>query len=245
MGHAQRGVILMVIFAGLALLLWGEAHSGSSDSAFSGAEKKKEATVAAFERFKEVHGAKWELKFDKKTGLPKTLSGSEYEVLPGGPEEVARGFLERHGELFLLKGGLSDLRAEKTLKGAGTYHVKLQQYFKGLKVFMSGVDVSMKEDGKVHFVKSTYKPLEDMDARPAVGLEKALAAAMKEIGVEGELRGEAQGELVIYPTDEQYILSWKLLIPVAKPLGTWLVMVDAKNGEVLFKEDVLRHSGAR
>lgn len=245
MGHAQRAVILMVLLAALALVVWGEARSAASDSTVSGADEKKEAAVAAFEQFKEAHGAKWELKFDKKTGLPKTLSGAEYEALPGGPEEVARGFLERQGAMFLLKSGLSDLRTEKVLKGSGTYHVKLQQYYKGLKVFMSGVDVSMKEGGKVDFVKSNYRPLEDIDARPAVGFEEALASAMKEIGVEGDLRGEAQGELVIYPTDDQYILSWKLLIPAAKPLGTWLVMVDAKNGEVLFKKDVLRHSGAR
>jgi len=199
------------------------------------------ASEKVFKKFKEAHGSKWELKLDKKTGLPRALYGSEYRKLPGNPEEAAESFLEKNKELLLQKKDISDLRAEKVKKGFKTSHVRFQQYYKGVKVFLSGVDVHMRKGGKINYVTSSYKPLGEIDIRPSVSLEKALAKAMENIGVAGELRGDAQAELVIYPTGDRNALSWKLIIPANEPFGTWLVMVDARSGEVLFKQDMLRH----
>jgi hypothetical protein len=68
-----------------------------------------------------------------------------------------------------------------------------------------------------------------------------MKTAMEAIGANAALRGDTQSEIIIYPANGGNHLAWQLLIPTSEPLGTWLVIVDARQGQVLFKKDILRH----
>lgn len=71
--------------------------------------------MSAFNNFNQENDFNWEVKWNNKTGTPKTfykyrssqLTGNEPK---GNPEDIAKGYLSKYNNLFLMNKDLADLR---------------------------------------------------------------------------------------------------------------------------------------
>src|SRR5262249_32580208 len=62
------------------------------------------------------------------------------------------------------------------------------------------------------------------------------------LGGDVKLRGTKPDPVKMYlPTDAGLKLSYKVLIPTQEPMHDWQIFVDANSGEILSKEDIIKH----
>ncbi len=80
----------------------------------------------------------------------------------------------------------------------------------------------------------------DVDAPPDASVTRAAAIKRARTATSvRELRGDIEAEQAILPDGSGGRLVWRVLVPSAKPLGSFEVLVDARSGEVIRKRDLL------
>lgn len=80
----------------------------------------------------------------------------------------------------------------------------------------------------------------DVDAPPDASVTRAAAIERARTATSlRELRGDIQAEQAILPEDSGGRLVWRVLVPAAKPLGDFEVLVDARSGETVRQRDLL------
>jgi hypothetical protein len=88
-------------------------------------------------------------------------------------------------------------------------------------------------------VADTTRPGIDAPGSASVGRERAIALARSSVRARG-LRAPVGATLAIKPGDGG-LLVWRVLVPSARPLGDFEVLVDAANGEVVARNDLMRN----
>ena len=166
---------------------------------------------------------------------------------PDDPVAIARQHLRQNAQRFGLRPELDDLRLVQVKKSLGASHVRFQQTFGGVPVFAAFTTVNISDaDSRVSLVLNRH----NADLRPAVTQalvtrEQAIALAEEAVGLQGEPRGLVSAEQVYFPVEKTYFLAWQVQVPAREPLGDWLVLVRADDGEVLLKQDVARTDSGR
>lgn len=233
--------ILLILFILTSSIQFASAGNIGDDQ-----DKKnivKEKIASAYEEFQKEHGTQWNIDWNDKTGTPKTIfryTNPPKGQLSGNSIDIARNFLGRYSGMFLMRSNLSDLVVTKVDEGLASYHVRLLQTYKGLKVYNAETSVHMNKDGQVEAIYNDYKPGINIDITSTISEANATDVARNHINPVGGLRGDINTELLIYPKDDGNYLAYKVLIQAYNPLGDWLVFVDAKNGNILGKENLIR-----
>ncbi|MBI1987520.1 MAG: choice-of-anchor D domain-containing protein [Nitrospinae bacterium] len=193
-----------------------------------------------------IPGESLKIEGDPRRGLLKKV----YGVLSGpskeGPERIARQFLQKNADLFLLKKGhLSDLEAYWQRESPGGVHLRFKQLHRGLTVHGASLSVHLDRKGRVRQVSNRYLPeipdLGELSPQgPTLTREEALSLARRHLRIQGGLRGKPWAGLLLYPQEAKAHLAWQVALPARRPLGDWLVTLDAGTGEVLEVKDLLR-----
>lgn len=160
-------------------------------------------------------------------------------------DPVARAravLLEKRGELGL-RADLSDLQPVEVSHGLAGDYVRFQQTIGHVPVHGADVVVGLSEDGDRTAVRSDYRP--DAASRrttaPHLPEHAAVAAAFNALGAgEEALRAPLDAQQVYVPLDGHTELLWHVTLPLAQPLGTWLVAVDSA-GDIVYVQDMLRY----
>lgn len=190
---------------------------------------------AIWQQFKNQNGSQWQVRWNKRTGLPASIfSGLTEKTYPGNAEQAARGFLADHGTLFGFQN-LSRLQHVKTQTHRGIRHVTFNQTVKDVPVYEAEYKVHLRSDGRVDMANGRYYPDIDISTSPSVSKTSAVDAARSELELPTGTVLQSSAELVIYPTDEQFRLAWELVLFSEEPLTDWFFMVDANSGEILEK----------
>lgn len=141
----------------------------------------------------------------------------------------------------------------------GYKSVKLQQYYKGVKVEFATFNARSK-NGELTSTSGEYINLYDMDVHPKLSEQNALQFALKKIGAkeyfwenqenEQALKDEKsdenatyypKGELVIFDLDPNSpSLTYKFKIDALYPYSSDIVYVNGNTGKVEFKNSLLR-----
>lgn len=154
------------------------------------------------------------------------------------PDLVASDFLGRYAGVLGIRDDGSDLELISPVRSLSGYHYRYQQVYQNIPVFASEVLVNITFDGAVSSVISDYRHFESAASSPALSETSAIDISIDDIDAVS-LRGEPDIELVLYGKEDDVRLCWKVLVPASEPLGDWQVFVDATNGEIAGKSNVM------
>ena len=178
-------------------------------------------------------------------------------------DNIARGFLRRHSDLFVLSA--TDVNNLILTNEDNDGPVNFLEYFQtigGLKVFEGAVQVAINKNGEVLSVREGFlAAVHKMNLRPTLseeqGLNRAFAYAGRKLDssfVELRTRGDAGGssafanplgpdfedvtsELNVVRVGDKTRLAWHIFAEVG-PEEWYELLVDAHNGELLLRHNL-------
>jgi Zn-dependent metalloprotease len=175
---------------------------------------------------------------DKK-GNVRAMWNVGYVAVSGSSGEVAKSFLHSQSQKFMMKDDLSDLEEKIVQKSPAGTHVRFVQKVGNVPVYNSDVVVSISKNNIVNFVVNNYKSgLPSVNITPKLSSNQALIKAETRLGVTGKLFGEPSSTLMIYPTENNVRLTYRITIPASEPRGDWEVFVDALTGDIISVKDL-------
>jgi hypothetical protein len=133
----------------------------------------------------------------------------------------------------------SELRqvAAIPLPGGATVY-RFQQRVSGVKVLNGQAVVNDPTDAPPDLVADSSQPGVEAPPSPRVGKARAIEIASRDTGA-ARLRGHRSASLAI-ASSGRGTLVWRVVIPSARPLGDFEVLVDAVSGRVLRTRDLLQ-----
>jgi len=155
------------------------------------------------------------------------------------PEKAAKNFLTENKILFNLNSPSEEFGLLKSeVDNLGMTHVKLQQYYNDLRVIGSQIIVHFDQQEAISSINGRYIPTPNLSTTPAVNEEESKTIASKYCNG----KQAAAVELVIYINDNQPTLAYEVQVPT-KMTPKQRVIVDAQNGNVLYKDTGIRYDG--
>ena len=161
--------------------------------------------------------------------------------MTGSPEDVARAFLQSHGEALNISSLTSSLHTDRVESVAGGWHVRFTQHYEGIPVFRGDVVVSGNQNNQVGMVINNFRGgIVLSSTSPTLDLNAAMQRAARHLRLKGKSIGkEDEASVMIYPTDSgEYHLAYRVTMTNEDPLGDWEVFVDALTGSILHVEDL-------
>ena len=131
----------------------------------------------------------------------------------------------------------SSASASQTKLPGGATVYRYQQRVDNLRVLGSEAVVNHAEGAPPKLVADSTKPSISPPAPASVSRERAIDIASARVGV-SRLREQVSADLAIEP-GQRGTLVWHVLVPAARPLGDFDVLVDAASGQVLSHHNVL------
>lgn len=190
---------------------------------------------AAWQQFKAQNGEKWQISWNKNTGLPDAIYlGKSKKAYRGSPEDAAQKFLADNATLFGI-ADINKLEHVKTKTHKGVRHVTFNQMVNGVPVYDAEYQVHIRSNGQVDMANGTYYPGLETSTSPSLSEVQATAVAESDLGLSVEVDLKTATELVIYRQKEQFKLAWKLVLFSENPLVDWMYIVDAQSGDILEK----------
>ena len=207
---------------------------------------------AAMEGLAAAIGGRWTATaWNPVTMTPRLIAGSGVET--GRPvrsapeaEAAAREFIDRTQSLWGIPS--SRLEVFRVANLLGKWSVHFTQTLDGRSVLGSRLTVVMTESGRIASFGGDLWPGLHSPTEPLLGEEDALALARERLAMEslasfvalpGESsRLEAFGILPASASEGRLI--YRVRVITAEPAGSWLADVDARTGDILQLQDVLR-----
>ncbi|WP_426493551.1 M4 family metallopeptidase [Hymenobacter sp. 102] len=152
----------------------------------------------------------------------------------------------------------------------GFVHEKYQQYYKGIKVDYATYSVHARQ-GRVESISGQFETVRGLNIAPSLTASAALERALSFVGAKRYMWQDAQaeaglkqqennaaatykpqGELVIVRNQRSQnplkaskpALAWKFDVYAQAPVSRAYIYVDAHTGEVIFKNDIIKHTAA-
>ncbi len=189
---------------------------------------------------------------DLATGAYATLVNLKAGPYAGTSEQVARDFLAERAGMLALQRGSGDLRLDAVQQTLGGDHVCFTQTVGDVPVYRADVIVSLDASGAyVEAVANNYDPEVDragLSTVPAIGQAAAREIAIAALNIKGEpqfIGDVSEGLWIVRDEDvagSTPRLAWRVVVPVAQPLGDWEIFVDARSGQVIRIADQAKYA---
>ena len=150
-------------------------------------------------------------------------------------------------------------RARTESDPLGFSHEKYQQYYKGIKVEHATYTVHARQ-GRVETLSGDFERIASLNVVPALDAPAALDRALAFVGakqylwdVENDASLRPQAELVIVDKQRNLkkgeesgppVLAYKFNVYATQPVSRAYIYVDASSGEVVLKDDIIKHAAA-
>ncbi len=184
--------------------------------------------------------------FDDESGKLATVRG-RFELAPGlSPTDGVKKFLSRHAAILRLRPDLSDLVLEREVRDVGGTTMSWKQLHQNIPVFEGDVVVGLDRTDAIIHVSSSYEPeLTRVPTQARISVAEAVRLA--ETALEAEIpEGGPAPELVVVRGGKHapgLHLAWQISANLRKPMGDWLVFVDAVSGGVVRSLDMMKTAG--
>lgn len=174
------------------------------------------------------------IRWNRDTGAPARVAGHLSERIDGDAKEIVMRFFSNQRALFSMTNAEQELAIMNTRKDPrGKEHVKVQQMYKSLPVEGKQISVHINQNKEVELVHGDYLPNIDLDPSAAIQRDAAVETATRDLEPKNELAMAPKTELVVYESQGQPVLAWKILLASNEPLGDFVYYVNAKTGEVI------------
>jgi Zn-dependent metalloprotease len=149
-------------------------------------------------------------------------------------ETTARNFLQRNRELLRLEDPSTELDGARQFQDElGYTQVHFDQRYEGLQVWPAGLTVQMDRAGHAHLLIGSYVPTPaELELTPRLEPGEAGELARRSLGVDMATPLETEELIVHAPIEAEVRLAYRIELHPT-PFEHWLVVVDARTGEVL------------
>ncbi|MFT6922886.1 MAG: hypothetical protein ACJA1C_001893 [Crocinitomicaceae bacterium] len=172
------------------------------------------------------------VKLSVKNNTPLLFAGLNDAVEGTTPEEMALDWIDNNKEVLKVTD-LSDLVAYSSRTGLSGSTVRLRQHSNGLPVYMSEIVVHISPNNKVTYVSNTLDvSVQEINSTPSITEMEALELAKSKIGASGIINA-ISNDLQIYSRQRSTALVYKVVLEPQSPTGSWEVLVNAENGEII------------
>ena len=194
---------------------------------------------SAFKKFNSRYYNKWKIKYNKAGGMVERLYGFHTEPFGRDFKQAGRDFLKQNNDLF--KIDIDSLGFINQKDVSRFIHVSYQQYYKDIPVENSIVKISYLDDGRLIYLRSRYVYDIDLATIPNISAQHAVNTALQDLNPLSYDQDSIKTEIRIYfnkQTGEKY-LSYKVSFFSHDPLGAYIYYIDALNGSLIDKLDIL------
>jgi len=157
-------------------------------------------------------------------------------------------FLHAHGDALGIRdpSSLQFVRLWRSRSGA---HIRFQQVYQSLPVIGALLDVHLDRRGAVCMVAGVCHGrirVAHPDARlPAITKKDAIRRALEDLGRGPRLRAQVKYYELVYPARDGFRTVYKIVLPVSRPLGNWVYLVDPFSGAILNSYNTMRFARGR
>lgn len=183
-----------------------------------------------------------------------TFIGEKWEAPKGlNKKEIVFAYLEEKKDLFKLDGDVKDkfkIIEQESDKKTDTYHFRLVETYEGIPVYGSDQTIALDDDENVMaFFGQVIPDLEDKKIPKKAKLKEKDAIEIvekdlkKKVGKIKEYAMKPKAELYVYPRKNKFYLAYEVKASFASPEpGYWHYFIDATNGKVIDKFNVIKEA---
>lgn len=155
---------------------------------------------------------------------------------------IAQNFVLEHKDLLKITD-IRSLELASVIKvKPGLYTVNFTQQKNGIPIIGAAVTLRMTDKGNVPLIGSDYHPNVNIDTRPQISPEQALAMAQSDVQFDLYDKITQAPRLFILPLEQsgQYALVYHIAIFKEDPLAEWEFLIDAQTKEILRKRNRIK-----
>ena len=160
----------------------------------------------------------------------------------------AISFLHAHGDTLGIRDP-SQLQFVRLWRSGSGTHVRFQQVYQSLPVIGALLDVHLDLIAAVCMVAGVYHGrirLERPAARGAAITKKdSIRRALEDLGRASRLRAEVKCDQLVYSSRRGFRRVYKIVLPISRPLGNWVYLIDPFRGTILNSYNTMRFAHGR
>lgn len=159
--------------------------------------------------------------------------------------EAAADFLAKNQKLFDISD-IRDLKIERISKSANISHIVFSQYHDGKNVYESGISVHLNAGGGVVMVNNSITRILESKGpvkETSIDAREASMLARRHMNC-AALRGKVKISEIVFPENDTLRNAFRVEFPSKEPLGDFVCIIDAVNGEMLGACDIMKHQKA-
>jgi len=216
--------IFLLLLISLVFILTSVISANDSDDGFIGPNNLRNNQNVSMYR-------------ENERGIPEFVRGNllPLKVAPGNEFQSAITFFEQNKGAFKMAAPAQELQLRRIdIDRMGMKHVRIDQYYNGLRVIGGEYIAHYTADGRLQAVNGNYEPYIKLETDPLYTAGNAQEIAYNDLVT---FFGEAQPqtpELVIFPWEGEYYLAWRMYLLSDSPPGRWEYLVDAQTGDIIF-----------
>ncbi|MBM2814976.1 MAG: hypothetical protein HW421_1738 [Ignavibacteria bacterium] len=210
-------------------------------SKFLGTEKSDKAEQ--WSEFSKKNG-KWSIAIDPITKTPRIAMGESIQIegfeliTNDNVEQAAISFLRDNQKLFNID--VKQLKLSRKDETQGKWYVTFKQYYEGIEVLLSNINLRIFENGKVMAFDIEYYNNITVKTTPDISYSSAVNAACKGItknsNVNSPLSAQTKYILPIKSSlGVSYSLVYKVKVNASTKHAKYITYVNAKDGKVLWR----------
>ncbi|PCI96297.1 MAG: hypothetical protein COB15_10890, partial [Flavobacteriales bacterium] len=176
------------------------------------------------------------VKMSKKNNTPLLLTNINDKVTGNTPSEMAFNWIEKNQQLLKIKK-TTDLKVNFKRSSLSGHNIRLQQYLNNIPVDKAQILVHISNTKMVTYIGNTFDPsVQKISTIPSITEQEAFQISKNKIKAKGHLAFSSK-ELLIYNKQKTTQLIYKVIIESETPIGSWEVLVNAHNGNVIGAKD--------
>ncbi|MHB2154395.1 T9SS type A sorting domain-containing protein [Calditrichota bacterium GD2] len=147
----------------------------------------------------------------------------------------------------LIKIPTQNLKLSKAYYNKGRWYISYQQIYYGLPVWLSDIGFTIEKNGKVNVIGTVSYPFIKIPINPSISIQNSMSIAKTDFMSNNNESIEVieEPKLYIYPFIKDivtYYLAYKIVLMSNDPLKEYIYFINAINGDIIYKENLLINS---
>ena len=176
------------------------------------------------------------VKMSLKNNTPLLLANLNDKVTGDTPSKMAFNWINKNKDRFKIEK-ITDLAVIFKKSSLSGHNIRFQQYLNNIPVYDAQILIHISNNNYVTYVGNTFDPsVEKINTTPSLSANEAFDIAKNKIKATGNLSYSSK-DLFVYNKLESTQLIYKVMIECDIPVGSWEVLIDAQNGNVISAKD--------
>lgn len=166
-----------------------------------------------------------------------TFCFTQLIIAQNANEKTAQNWIEQNKRTLEIQPN-HDFKMLFSRKGPSGETLRYYQMLNDVQVYDAELTIHISPNGKVDYHQSTYdKSINSINTTPTIPISNAASIAKNHIKVNGDISFQKE-KLFVYNDNGTTKLIYLIIIePRNTPVGSWEIIVDATNGEVISAKD--------